>query len=55
MKNYEKIKEMSEKEMMKFFYDILPCDNCFINENHLCNHDKCTTSIKNWLEREAEE
>ncbi|MCR5835987.1 MAG: hypothetical protein K6G88_05750 [Lachnospiraceae bacterium] len=55
MTNFEKIKEMSKEELVNFFYDILSCEDCFINVDNMCNHHNCKTSIKEWLEQEAEE
>ena len=53
MTNYEKIKSMSFKKMVKFLYYFeMPCE--------MCPHDddcsgSCRKALKDWLKSESEE
>ena len=54
MTNFEKIKEMNKEEMIDFFFDILHCDECFL-DNNKCDDGKCWNVVKKWLESEIDE
>lgn len=52
MKNIDRIKQMSPKELVKFMRS-LQCDKC-IYDNTNCQHDMCVEGITKWLEQEGE-
>ena len=61
MTNYEKIKSMSFKKMVKFLYYFdLPCEMCPCNDEYYqcmdtgTNYD-CKKTLKAWLKAESEE
>ncbi|CZR99410.1 hypothetical protein CDFC105_72600 [Clostridioides difficile] len=55
MTNFEKIKNMSKKELAKFI-DSLGGDDCFCDycEYGVCDYS-CSAGYENWLEMEVEE
>ena len=57
MTNYEKIKSMSLKKMVKFLYSFeMPCEMCPCNDDDYCtDHYDCKKTIKDWLKAESEE
>lgn len=52
MKNIDKVKQMSPKELVKFMKQD-KCDKC-IYDNTNCQHDMCTEGMAKWLEIEVE-
>ena len=59
MTNYEKIKSMSIKKMVKFLYSFeMPCEVCPCNvDDYKCtgSNDNCKKTLKDWLKAESEE
>ena len=62
MTNYERIRNMSVKEMAQILWDISEncADYCALTKNEKCNffeHGECLCAmgIKNWLESEVTE
>lgn len=55
MTNFEKIKNMSIEEMVKFFDANSSCDMCFNNYAVCSSRRKCVEGIKKYLESEVEE
>lgn len=61
MTNFERIKNMSVKEIAEQLSYIIDCDDCPIEKaggcSHLtiCNYKNCENHFKKWLESEAEE
>lgn len=59
MKNIDKIKNMSAKELAEFFRDIQDSENYFCSAikcgERLCSYTRCYEYILTWLEQEVEE
>lgn len=53
--NADRIRSMSDEELVEFFLEKMDCAACPASEDVACEHDRCLENIKEWLEREAEE
>lgn len=55
MTNFERIKNMSKKEMARFLNkESAPCGCCIYRSYEDCRNNDCEKGIKKWLKQEAD-
>lgn len=60
MTNFERIKQMSEPQMLKFLGSITDCGFCpnfrYCHDNFVqATENACENALKNWLEQEVKQ
>ena len=53
--NADRIRSMSDEELVEFFLEKMDCAACPASEDVACEHDRCLEYIKEWLQSEVEE
>ena len=52
--NADRIRSMSDEELVEFFLEKMDCAACPASEDVACEHDRCLEYIKEWLQSEVE-
>ena len=55
MTNADRIRSMSDEELVEFFLEKMDCAACPASEDVACEHDRCLENIEEWLQSEVEE
>ena len=51
----DRIRSMSDEELVEFFLEKMDCAACPESEDVACEHDRCLENVKEWIQSEVEE